>query len=441
MEAWNEFAAHVRMNFCYYSRMSPIPRIAVLSFPGNNCEVESLRAVKDAGMEAVFFKWNDSKEKLKDIDGYFVPGGFSYEDRGRSGMVAARDPLLTFLHEENERGKVIIGNCNGAQILVESGLIPLDKGLKMSLARNALGSEAVGFINEWVWITPTCKPGRCATSDWAGATRGEPQRIMHLPIAHGEGRFTTKDKDVWEELKRNDQMAFSYCDAAGKVSMDPAVTPNGSEYAIAGLCNSAGNVVALMPHPERTPNGKPYFESMMRWIARSAPHPGPLPLREGGNSWDVPVRLPRKTEIFIGTIITNNEERTVEQAARRVLPSLKLTQLKYLSPGSASAESILSHLSHFNPNKEWAVVRQGGTFLRWDPEHKSLVTAEKFPLKDAVTFLRRDEPDTGAGAIGEGSETGVCYICRGVGENDLLKRQVLEVFGNPHASTLERLSA
>jgi phosphoribosylformylglycinamidine synthase len=407
-----------------------VPRIAVLSFPGNNCEVESLRAVKEAGMEAVFFKWNDSKEKLKDIDGYFIPGGFSYEDRGRAGMVAARDPLMAFLHEENERGKVIIGNCNGAQVLVESGLIPLDHGLRMSLARNAIRDEAVGFLNEWVWITPTCKRDRCATSDWEGT--------MHLPIAHGEGRFTTKDKDVWEELKKNGQMAFSYCNEQGKVSDDPAVTPNGSMYAIAGLCNSAGNVVALMPHPERTPNGKPYFESMRGWIEgrRKAER---AEKAEKAERWDVPSRVPRKTEIFVGTIITNNEERTVEQAARRVVSRLKLTQLKYLSPGKASAESILRHLRYFNPNKEWALVRKGSAFFRWDAERKKLVPTERSPLAEAVTLLRRDEPDTGASALGEGSETGICYICRGVAEKELLKREVLEVFANPHASTLERL--
>ncbi|MFH1444759.1 MAG: phosphoribosylformylglycinamidine synthase subunit PurQ [Candidatus Peregrinibacteria bacterium] len=422
------------------------PRIAVLSFPGNNCEVESLRAVKQAGMEAVFFRWNDSKEKLKDIDGYFVPGGFSYEDRGRSGMVAARDPLLAFLHEENERGKVIIGNCNGAQILVESGLIPLNQGLKMSLARNALGQEAVGFINEWVWITPTCKRDRCATSDWEGS--------MHLPIAHGEGRFTTKDKDVWKELKKYDQMAFSYCDAQGKVSDDPVTTPNGSAYAIAGLCNPAGNVVALMPHPERTENGKPYFVSMRKWIEerRGAPLPAPLPVGEGSTAWDVPLRSPRPVEIFVGTIITNNEERTVEQAAHRSVPALKLLQLKYIAPCKAKPEELLSRLSFFNPNKETAVVRQGGAFYQWDSDAKKLLKSEKSPLKNATVLLRRDEPDTGGAALDGGSptspsglrgasETGICYICKGVPEQELLQRDVLEVFCNPHASTLERLSS
>ncbi|OIO54884.1 hypothetical protein AUJ46_02115 [Candidatus Peregrinibacteria bacterium CG1_02_54_53] len=428
------------------------PRIAVLSFPGNNCEVESLRAIKQAGMEAVFFRWNDSKEKLKDIDGYLVPGGFSYEDRGRSGMVAARDPLLTFLHEENEKGKVIIGHCNGAQILVESGLIPLDQGLKMSLARNALGQEAVGFINEWVWITSTCKRDRCATSDWEGATCGEPfdgaqgrrNRTMHLPIAHGEGRFTTKDKDVWEKLKKNDQMAFSYCNADGKVSDDPETTPNGSVFAIAGLCNPAGNVVALMPHPERTPNGAPYFASMKRWIEgkrlQKLEKLG-KPERLAGGEWAVPARIVRPVEIFVGTIITNNEERTVEQAAHRSVPRLKLLQLKYIAPKRAKPEELLSRLSFFNPNKETAMVRQNGAFYRWDSDAKQLLKSEKSPLADATVLLRRDEPDTGGAALGKGSETGICYVCRGVAEQELLKREVLEVFANPHASSLERLSS
>ncbi|MEK7122568.1 MAG: phosphoribosylformylglycinamidine synthase I, partial [Patescibacteria group bacterium] len=238
------------------------PRIAVISFPGNNCEVESLRALKQAGMEAMFFRWNEDRSKLKDVDGYFIPGGFSYEDRGRSGMVAARDPLMEFIGQEAENGKVVIGNCNGAQILIESGLVPIGKHLDMSLARNVVAGAAVGFLSEWVWITPACKVDRCVTSGWSGT--------MHLPIAHGEGRFTTRDKDLLEELKKNDQIAFRYCDEEGKASEDPMITLNGAVYAIAGICNPAGNVVALMPHPERTPNGTPYFAAMKKWIKKNA---------------------------------------------------------------------------------------------------------------------------------------------------------------------------
>ncbi|MFA7681627.1 MAG: phosphoribosylformylglycinamidine synthase I, partial [Candidatus Peribacteraceae bacterium] len=332
-------------------------KIAVLSFPGNNCEVESLRSIERCGMEAMFFKWNDSTEKLAEVDGYFIPGGFSYEDRGRAGMVAARDPLLNFIADEAAKGKVVIGNCNGAQVLVESGLIPLDKELRMSLARNVVESEAVGFLNQWVWITPSCARDRCATSDWEGA--------MHLPIAHGEGRFTTKDKDVIQELKANDQIAFSYCDSEGKISGRSPICPNGSLFGAAGICNRAGNVVALMPHPERTQDGDPYFLSVKKWIEQK---------RGGGigsasaseNDVVVPHRRAHDGEIFIDTIIVNNEERTVEQAARRLVPELSLKQLKYLLPCKSDPQEILSHFALFNPNKEVAYIRRGDAIMRWN---------------------------------------------------------------------------
>ena len=130
----------------------------------------------------------------------------------------------------------------------------------------------------------------------------------------------------------------------------------------------------------------------------------------------------------------------MEQAAHRLVPGLTLTQLKYIAPGRAKPEELLSRLSFFNPNKETAMVRQGDTFYRWESDTKKLEPAQKSPIEGAVTLLRRDEPDTGASAIGQGSQTGICYICRGVKEQELLKREVLEVFANPHASTLERLA-
>ena len=176
------------------------PRIAIISFPGTNGDTENLRTFKRCGFDPFVFRWNDSHEKLAGVDGYFIGAGFAYEDRGRAGMVAARDPLFAFLHEEAAKGKVIVGNCNGCQVLVESGLIPLGEGLRMSLARNVTRHSskrrssgdkgqatgdffAPGFLNEWIWITPACKGDRCATSDWSGP--------MHIPMAHGEGRFST----------------------------------------------------------------------------------------------------------------------------------------------------------------------------------------------------------------------------------------------------------
>lgn len=405
------------------------PRIAVVSFPGNNCEVESMRAIRNAGMEAVYFRWNDNASRLKDIDGYFIPGGFSYEDRGRAGMISARDPILDVIKEEAAKGKVVIGNCNGAQVLIESGLIPNGEGLQMSLARNAVDEEATGFLSEWIWITPSCSEDRCCTSGWTGT--------MHMPIAHGEGRFTTTEKSLYEELKSNSQIAFQYCDEQGNISEDVSVTPNGSEYAIAGVCNPEGNVVALMPHPERTPKGDPYFASVKKWI-ESHPVDSAKTVVKINNSFTVgvPHRDAMGVEIFVETIIVNNEERTVEQAAKRLLKDISLKQMKYFSL-TGDPQEVLGTISLFNANKEKATIRRGSKFFAWDADNKKEVPLEI--NRDEVVLLRRDTPDTGAADLQEGSQTGVCYICRGVTKEELCKQDVLEIFGNPHSSTIERL--
>lgn len=411
------------------------PLFAIPSFPGSNGEVDNMRVLKRCGFDAFVFRWNDSKEKLKDVDGYFFGAGFSYEDRGRSGMVAARDPLFDFIRREAEKGKVIVGNCNGAQVLIESGLLPLGDGLRMSLAHNAIKEEkywkSPGFLNEWVWITPACKQDRCATSDWTGA--------MHIPIAHGEGRFVTRDPDVIKELEKNDQIAFRYCDADGNTSPDAPITPNGSTGGIAGICNKEGNVVALMPHPERTELGDAYFTSIASWLQRKALVPAVLS-KAKTSMIDIRSRHPMKTEIFIDTIITNNEERTVEQAARRVVPELRLKQYRYSGLSENSAAELLSSLSFFNPHKEIAYLRIGGVFHLWNAEKRTSEKMDRSPLK-GVSLLRRNEPDTGAASLGEGAQTGICYDCREVTDEKLFCSDVCEVFCNPHAATLERLTA
>lgn len=416
------------------------PKIAIPSFPGSNGEVDNLKALRRCGFECFLFRWNDSREKLKDVDGYFFGAGFSYEDRGRAGMVAARDPLFTFMREEAERGKVIVGSCNGAQALVESGLIPLDDGLHMSLARNAIRTdnhwESPGFLNEWIWIKPSCSRDRCATSDWEG--------VMQIPIAHGEGRFVTRDPDLIAVLEENDQLAFRYCDADGNVSTDPEITPNGSTGAIAGICNPEGNVVALMPHPERTLAGDAYFLSARRWIERrrdqERTYRSDRPVAQALSLASLPRRPARPVEIFIDTIITNNEERTVEQAARRVVKDLSLKQYRYIAPGNSGPSRILSNLALFNPNKEVAYIRKDGGFYRWNPVGRSLDDTRHTVLA-GISFLRRDEPDGGGQALGQESETGICYDCRSIDERQLDSSALLEVFANPHASTLEWMAS
>ena len=405
------------------------PKIAVVSFPGNNCEVESVRAIRNAGMEAVYFRWNDDVSRLQDIDGYFIPGGFSYEDRGRAGMISARDPILDFIKDEAAKGKVVIGNCNGAQVLIESGLIPNAEGLQMSLAHNAVDGKATGFLSEWIWCVPSCGTDRCCTSHW--------DTPMHMPIAHGEGRFTTNDSKLFDTLKQNNQIAFQYCDEEGNVSEDISVTPNGSDFAIAGICNPEGNVVALMPHPERTPKGDPYFASVKKWI-ESHPVDESKTVVKNNNSSSITLdrREPQGIEIFIETIIVNNEERTVEQAAKRLLKNISIKQMKYFAL-SGDPQEVLGTISLFNANKEKAAIRRGSEFFSWDADAKKEVPLEVD--RNHIALVRRDTPDTGAAALQEGSQTGVCYLCSGVSEEELSRTDVLEIFGNPHSSTLELL--
>ncbi len=418
--------------------MKKKPLFAIPSFPGSNGEVDNVRTLKRCGFDTLVFRWNDATEKLKDVDGYFFGAGFSYEDRGRSGMVAARDPLLDFMRREAALGKVILGNCNGAQVLIESGLIPLGDKLRMCLARNAIREPngkwtSTGFLNEWVWITPTCKPERCATSHWSGT--------LHIPIAHGEGRFLTRDPDLIAELEKNDQIAFRYCTPQGVPSAQTPYTPNGSTNAIAGICNPEGNVVALMPHPERTENGDPYFLSVLQWIQkRKAEKIQPSAvLRTTSEKSSLPARALLSSEIFIDTIITNNEERTVEQAARRIAPALRLKQYRFVGLRDDRSHELLSTLSFFNPNKEVAYVRSRGIFQKWNPDARKLEASSHSVLR-GIPLLRRDEPDTGAVALGDGAETGICYDCRDISESALLQRHICEVLCNPHSSSLERLS-
>lgn len=409
-----------------------MPTIAVVSFPGNNCEVEAIRSLKRVGFDVKYFRWNDEVSNLQEVDAYFLPGGFSYEDRGRAGMVAARDPVLAHIVEEANAGKPVVGVCNGAQVLVETGLIPNGEHLQMSLARNAAEGKAIGFLNEWVWITPTCERGRCCTSDWEGA--------MHIPIAHGEGRFTTKDRELLEELQKNNQIAFCYCDEQGAVAEDLSVTPNGSSLAIAGVCNPAGNVVALMPHPERTMNGDSFFRSMKGWIEnRSSSTVVENNNRSTSVSIDVGSRQPKAIEIFIDTKIVNNEERTVEATARSFAPRIQIRQMKYVSISSAEPKKVLDDIARFNPNKEMAFIRRNGVMHAWDSDSKTEDVCEDF-LAENRALLRIDNPDTGAYSSDMSSQSGVCYLLSGVSDEDLLNTSLLEVFANPHASTLEELT-
>lgn len=221
------------------------PKIAVIYFPGNNCEEETLRAVIAAGMDGKILRWN-ANENLENYDGFIIPGGWSYEDRIRAGAIAAKEPIMNQIKAQTKYGKPLLGICNGAQILVESGIIPgLKDKIEIALAPNK-NPFVSGYYNAWVCMKNSEKKPKTAFTNLF-----ETNEVLYLPVAHGEGRFLTKDKGLLKELSNNGQIIFQYSTKEGRVIEDFPINPNGSMLNIAAVSNKNGNVMAIMPHPER----------------------------------------------------------------------------------------------------------------------------------------------------------------------------------------------
>lgn len=194
-------------------------KVAVLQFPGSNCDQDALKALReDVGVGAEYV-WHD-EGSLSGFDAVFVPGGFSYGDYLRCGAMASRSAIMGETIRFAQEGRPVIGACNGFQILAESGLLP---GALLKNSRQK-------FICKNVDLTPVNK-----TSLWTAGV----ERNISLPIAHGEGRYII-DQDGLKRIQDQNQIAFRYVD-----------NPNGSIDDIAGVVNEAGNVLGLMPHPER----------------------------------------------------------------------------------------------------------------------------------------------------------------------------------------------
>lgn len=218
-------------------------RVAVVQFPGVNCEAETVRALERAGLAAEVFRWTRPADELARFDAYVLPGGFSYQDRVRAGVLAAKDPLLGVLAERAEAGRPVLGICNGAQVLVEAGLVPGGGAVDLALARNRMPARD-GYYTRWV----TC---RVEASPCVFTRRLEPGTPLPLPVAHGEGRFVSAKRGAVAKLAAAGQVPLRYARADGSPAEDFPDNPNGAEHAAAGVCNARGNVLAMMPHPER----------------------------------------------------------------------------------------------------------------------------------------------------------------------------------------------
>jgi phosphoribosylformylglycinamidine synthase len=218
-------------------------RVAVVQFPGVNCEAESVLALARVGLEAEVFRWTRPPGELRDFQAFVLPGGFSYQDRVRAGALAAKDPLMEVLGEEAASGKPVLGICNGAQVLVESGLVPENGAVELALARNRMSSRS-GYYSRW--ITVRVEPSPCVFTRHLA-----PGTLLPLPVAHGEGRFTARRPGRLAALARSGRAPLRYAGADGALARRFPENPNGSQCAIAAVCNARGNVLAMMPHPER----------------------------------------------------------------------------------------------------------------------------------------------------------------------------------------------
>lgn len=196
-------------------------KFAVVVFPGSNCDVDMFHAIKDALGEEVEYVWH-TESNLDKFDAVLLPGGFSYGDYLRCGAISRFSNVMKGVQKAAEEGKPVLGICNGFQILVEAGLLP------GALRRNA----GLKFMCRTVAL-------QVANNTTMFTSEYEKDQVIQIPIAHGEGNYYC-DKETLQQLEANGQIAFRYVN-----------NPNGSLQDIAGVTNEKGNVLGMMPHPER----------------------------------------------------------------------------------------------------------------------------------------------------------------------------------------------
>jgi phosphoribosylformylglycinamidine synthase I len=227
----------------------PKPRVLILRAPGTNCDLETAFAFQQAGAETCSFHINrllESADVTRDCQILCIPGGFSYGDDVAAGRILGnqiRHHLDETLRAFKDAGKLILGICNGFQVLLKSGVLLADdpdSGPAATLTWNDVGK----FEDRWAYLATD--QNRCEFLD--GIDR------MYLPIAHAEGKFVTRDQGILEQLKGNGQLVLRYCTEDGVVAdetLPHPVNPNGSDLNVAGMCDETGRVLGLMPHPER----------------------------------------------------------------------------------------------------------------------------------------------------------------------------------------------
>jgi phosphoribosylformylglycinamidine synthase len=216
-------------------------RVAVPVYPGTNSEDETVRALAAAGLAAEAVHWSRGARALRAFDAFVLPGGFAYEDRVRAGAVAAHDELTEAIVTAAQAGKYVLGICNGAQILLETGLVPGTGPLRHPTAAFAPNRGGGRYLCRHVHVRLAVEPARVPA-----LSALPPDTVIPMWASHGDGRLAAAPDEL-EKLALGGHVAFVYSDAVGR----PVPAPQGSALDCAGLTNAAGNVVAIMPHPER----------------------------------------------------------------------------------------------------------------------------------------------------------------------------------------------
>jgi phosphoribosylformylglycinamidine synthase subunit PurQ / glutaminase len=225
-------------------------KFAVIVFPASNCDEDAARAVTRVLSAPVDLVWQQTGS-LDGYDAVIIPGGFSYGDYLRAGAIARFAPVMEAVRQHAAAGRPVLGICNGFQVLTEAGLLP-----------GAL------LLNDSLRFRCELLPVRVETTATMFTAGYEPGQVIHLPIAHGQGRYTT-DQETLDDLRQRDQIVFRYAGA----------NPNGSMDAIAGIVNRGRNVLGMMPHPERavhpllgSTDGAALFTSLLRAWERQVVH-------------------------------------------------------------------------------------------------------------------------------------------------------------------------
>jgi phosphoribosylformylglycinamidine synthase I len=222
---------------------------AVLQFPASNCDQDSVHVLRNVLGQSARYLWH-KETSLGDSDAVIVPGGFSYGDYLRTGAIARFSPIMQAVRVFADNGGLVLGICNGFQILCEAGMLP------GALIRN----RSLQFRCEHVFL-------KTVTTDSPFTNRVPDGKLLRIPIAHGEGCFFA-DEETLAALKNGNRILWQYCDAKGELT--ESANPNGSLQNIAGICNERRNVAGLMPHPERasesllgSADGRLIFESFL----------------------------------------------------------------------------------------------------------------------------------------------------------------------------------